>query len=782
MSVKPPGVEGPVGKTGPTGPVGPVGPVGLPGPRGPLGLRGPSGPIGPTGLKGDSGGPRGPKGDDGAAGVAGAAGAAGPKGDDGAAGVAGAAGAAGPKGDTGATGPAGSGQSGTITDATIYVSHGSRASDNNDGLSPGSAVTTIAKAITLLAGLPGCIQLLASGNNSFAAPASGLVLVASQELRGVGSNNASVIDGSTVTSGTAVLTLTGSRSAARDLHVTNVPAGKTGVRITWIYGIPSNENSRLDNIFVDSIGANGTAFGIGDDTDHDVSEVCLTACCSVGNGSTSVHMVVGNGATGNVLDISNLGGNAQAHQYGLIVNGGAIVSLGMNFQANSVDIWLKQPGVGNTSIRGGRSESASKFVLCDFGLQGYASAVVADYVAIAIKNTDGRGVDVGPAPIVFDNVTLAGSFCPQFFYQRLRADGEFVGHLDARSCTSDHPNPFTSPYSRAGRIVRSHGTRFIADAQFEVSVRRGTERWIRRINPTSSAYSFNPAWSNGADIQLALSPGAFTLAPGDAVGQRFSICFVQDGVGGWSYAWPSLCVFSGGSAPANVTTPRNRQRVEFEWNGRYWEQCGPIVSLLPPTLAANPIVETFAGGSQYNLGIPASGGPWPWEPFPGGGSLGSAAGVCRTNSLGWVGDGGPSDSGLFSIAGAVAVIETGIALSSVSATFVWQQYEGIITHALDDQNFVLVYLASTQIGIEGYNCGVSTSFGTHSTGVTLVPGTTHTLLVQWTATNFVVSVDGAVVWNVPLGSFAAKFGDLTKHGLYSSSRSATFSAFSVATP
>lgn len=164
-------------------------------------------------------------------------------------------------------------------------------------------------------------------------------------------------------SGDAVVTLSGSRSALENMWVIVLlkSSGGVGVRVTCT---GSNENSRLTNIFCGNQTQNAIAFGIGDDTTQDVSEVVMIGCDSVGiSAKGSVHMRVGNG-TGNVLDITNIGGNSQDNNYGVVMAGGALVSRGLNFQSSgTADIFLQQPGVGNISFDGGRSENAVRFLV-----------------------------------------------------------------------------------------------------------------------------------------------------------------------------------------------------------------------------------------------------------------------------------------------------------------------------------------------------------------------------------------------------------------------------------
>jgi hypothetical protein len=165
----------------------------------------------------------------------------------------------------------------------------------------------------------------------------------------------------------------------------------------WAFVKPavhSAQNVRVDNIFIDALKptdlGHTVGFGIGDDTSGDVSEVCLIGCRSNGNSHDSIHMLLGNGTTGNVCDISNFGGAAAGHQYGVMLNGGTLVSRGLNFgQSTEADINLHRTTVGSTSIVGGRSENSKRFLVSDFGALADALRV-ADYTVVALKNDDGR--------------------------------------------------------------------------------------------------------------------------------------------------------------------------------------------------------------------------------------------------------------------------------------------------------------------------------------------------------------------------------------------------------
>jgi len=674
-------------------------------------------------------------------------------------------------------------------------------SDSNNGLTIAKAFATIEKAISMLrsgtplTAVPGVVQLLAG---EFYAPPAGCTLEAGQAIYGVGAT-ASKINGRNVTGG-AVLTLSGSRSAARDLWVTNVPPSKVGVRVTHVSPdppIPSNENSRLDNIFVDSLGTDAIAFGIGDDTASDVSELCMTACCSVGNGKTSYHMQIGNGAVGNVLDISNFGGNSQAHKYGVVVNGGSLVSVGMCFQGSKeADIWIRSGSpIGAVSIRGGRSENSLRFVKSEIGLEAMSVVEIADYSVVQMQNVDGIAIQMTHSPTSISNVALAGANCPQFIdLAAHRTDGPYGSMVDVAKLATQHPYPFRSPWSRPGKIVRASGMRFIGlNSTFETLTNKTSTNFVRRYNviPQNSGkpYSLNPAFFDSVEIRLGANAGTFTLPPG-VPGQILSITFDQDGVGTRSYSWPGLCAFSGGRAPANVTTARNRQTGTFEWNGRYWEQRGAITNVLPPTIAANPVWDKFSSGEKFWLSKPSV-GAFNWEHIPGGGSVGIApppplplGGPCKCNSLGWIGDNG-ADTGFYG-QGAGAVIETGMTTTpdGIQAMFVWQATETVIAHYLDDQTFQAIWLyngfGTGRVGYEGYSRGavvVGTSY--RAAPVEFIPGSTHALRVKLTATGFEIWVDGGLKGTVAMGDDQPKFADLTKHGFVLSSRDAMCKDFSV---
>jgi hypothetical protein len=140
-----------------------------------------------------------------------------------------------------------------------------------------------------------------------------------------------VFDSESGATGDAVVTLSGSRSALENMwgRVSLKSSGGVGVRVTCT---GSNENSRLTNVFCENQTESAIAFGIGDKTSLDVAEVVMIGCDSVGNSALgSIHMQVGDGGTGNVLDITNIGGNSQDNNYGVVMAGGALVSRGLNF-------------------------------------------------------------------------------------------------------------------------------------------------------------------------------------------------------------------------------------------------------------------------------------------------------------------------------------------------------------------------------------------------------------------------------------------------------------------
>jgi hypothetical protein len=763
---------------------------------------------------------------------------------------------------------------GTVADAVYYVSKAPGAVDTNDGLSMGTAFATIAAALKALGTAPGVIQL---GPGLFQAPSYGIALLTRQALHGAGAQ-ATIILGDLVTApSAAVVSLTGSRSACRDLWITFVQPNNTGLRVTntypkWTPGTPygvgrlasnldplptpvwriyqcigagvsgatgpttqgsnildngvmwayvkpaafSAQNVRVDTIFIDklqqaTVGQHTIAFGIGDDTSGDVSEVCLIGCRSNGNTdaqpnaiATSIHMKLGNGASGNVLDISNFGGAAAGHKYGVMLNGAPLVSRGLNFgQSTEADINVHRTSVGTTSIVGGRSENSKRFIVSDFGAAAVAIRI-ADYTVVALRNHDGRGVQWLNAPLTLDNVALMGFECPQYVWiNRVGVDNDVQAVVSARNLATDHPHPFQSPWAHPGVTIHSESTRFIGDsANIVLSNRRKTEHWTRRkIITSANPYSLDPANFEAVDIRLCSNKtdaGPFTLKPG-VLGQRVSICFEQDGVGGRSYEWPTLCAFSG-AVPAKVMTPRNRQTCEFRWTGRFWEQHGTVTNVTPPTIPPIPFTsDNFSSVSPNWLNTTTPPGTYAWEHVPGGGSLGivgvPAPNHCKCQVLGWFGDKDSDvNNGFCFNAAAGAVIETGMTTTptGISATFTWHATEGIIANYLDDMTFVVFFLTATHLKVFPFSNAIPLGSMTFiqplgGPGTPLVPGSTHTLLVKITANGYAVTLDpGGAITIGGLPTFPINnpaelplVKDLTRHGIVAGSTSATFTKFSV---
>jgi hypothetical protein len=771
------------------------------------------------------------------------------------------------------------------TDEHIYyVSTNANASDSNDGLAPTAAFRTIDRALTALDTSPGIIQL---GVGQFDAPAYGIALFARQAIQGAGAQASRIIGLKAKTPLGAIVSLTGARSACRDLWITYVNPEMTGLRVTTIYplwtastdytvgrlvsnfspdpndpnldfqgiyrcvvagqsaasggptgkgldivdnqahwdfvqlAVSTAENVRVENVFVDALQPVPVlndpnhehptiAFGIGDNTSKDVSEVCLVACSSVGNGS-SIHMKVGNGTTGNVLDISNYGGGTSGHRYGVRLAGAPLISRGLNFgQSVDADIWLHQAAVGTTSIVGGRSENSNRFLWSELGAIGGAIRI-ADYTVVALTNTDGQGIKVRNSSITLDNVTLLGRadpktaiVIPQFVWVDRNVDYPAV--VSARNIASEHPHPFQSPWAHPGVIIKSDGTRFVGDQDLTLWKRRNVEHWRRRkiiTDTTEPPYSLDPADFEAVDIRLSVNAGSFTLRPG-IIGQRVSICFEQDGLGGHEYHWPALCAFSG-AAPAVVKNPRNRQTCEFRWTGRFWEQYGAVTMVTPPAIPANGVQDNFSSGNPCWLNTPSPavpGGP-AWEHVPGGGSLGIVGGKCVCPLLGWLGD-KDNDllNGFTGFMAAAAVIETGMTGTAttpvtVSATFTWYANEGVVVNYLDDMTFVIVFLTATQLRMYAFSNGVPLGSLTYiqplgpAAAVPLVPGSSHTLKVtiygvssptpgyDVTLDDGAITIGNKKIMHLKAGADFPLVGDLTKHGILAGSTSATFSQFSA---
>jgi hypothetical protein len=665
---------------------------------------------------------------------------------------------------------------------TIHVA--ADGDEQSDGSTPALAVRTPARASALLAGGMGAIQM---GAGPIDPGPNGIVLVEGQLLLGDGYGTQ--IDGTKVTQGGAVVSLTGSRSIAREFAVANVPAWKTGVRTTWVPGIASNENSRLENLFVDARGQYAVAYGVGDDTANDVSELEMRGCDSVGNNATSIHMLVGNGQTGNVADCRNFGGNSQCHAYAIVWNGGALTSEDLNRQYSQVaDYWFKQAPVGNAVARGGRSENSKRLAIYSFGGVNTAIAKIADTIAVQLSNTDGEAVQMSSGPLILDNVEIAGAICPQFVSLIGRtADGPTMVTLDATNVTSDHVHAFRTQWSRPGKVIRARGTRFVDRPSFSTLARHPESLNVRRANvKTSAAYTIDPATGefDHVEIRLGADAGVCTLTAGTA-GQRLRITIEQDGVGGRIPQWPPQCAFDGGVKPAPALAPHARQSIEFECDGEFWLQVGAVTTVVRPTAAPGPFVADFAQGSRFWL-------PAPWEHLAGGGSIGVSGGVAVCNSVGWVGD-NYTDARPFPLGGegAAAVVETGMALADVTATFVWQRQESLILRYRDDHNFIAIALANNASWQQPYlspsviSRGVAYNAGVAVwNGAMLTPGSTHTLGAKMTAAGLALFVDGVQrgnTFDLSRDEFR-RLGEGTRHGIILSDTGAKCSAFAVGIP
>lgn len=585
--------------------------------------------------------------------------------------------------------------------------------------------------------------------------------------------------------GTVCLAMTPGISGTVAPNVTAPGAADGSGGLTWdpLYagsGSSSNHDARLTSVHVGMYGA-GIAFGIGDNTTLDVASASLTDCHSTGVAG-STHCKIG-GGTGNAgLQTSIVGGWCSNHQRGIVVDGGSVHSFGHDFAYQSeADIRIVQSGGGSSSFVGGRSEgSAALFVDTSGAAIGYMCLRLADYTAFALSNTTGKAV-VASSPLVVENVCLMGAACAQFVVPApIDADGDYVPPLVVRGLTTQHPYPLGgSPWARPGKCLEAIGIRFLQDAAIELRTQHpGRVRRVRRLNvPASPVFALDPRFWDECEIRLSANASAPPLGAG-ALGQEIDLVIEQDGAGGYSYAWPTGIAWDGGSAPANVTTPHNRQRARLMWSGSAWEQVGSVTNTLPIPSAFAPYVESFTGGSSLWIG-PGR------ELVTGGGSLGQSGGAMTCNAVGWFGD-SENETGLFGAPATGYVVDChgdGTTPTGVSATFVWYANEGLILHYRDDQTFwILVYSASAGYWqMRGWVNGAPSAGGPHNIpGVSPpVAGSTHTALVQCTATGFVVSIDGSAPFSFALSTIEQARSLYTKHGVMLGDLRAACTALSV---
>ncbi|MCC6551809.1 MAG: hypothetical protein IT372_02150, partial [Polyangiaceae bacterium] len=448
-----------------------------------------------------------------------------------------------------------SGAGGLAVRDIYYISTARCASDSNCGRSWADAFATIERALAELGQSQGVVEV---GPGEYKAPSAGYTLHAEQTLRSAGMGTVR-IDAAGVGADTPVINVVGGRSHVRGfwmvrvhgigIHVTNTQTGST-------------QNVLIEDMLVGTTGSGAIAYGIGVRPragSSDVSEVLLLHCISNGN-ETTTHMKIGYGGTGNVLDVTNIGGNSQVNKYGIVIAGGSLVSTGLNFQKSAeADIVCEANAMGQIHISGGRSESAYRFLdHTRFAFQDYNGLLIENYTVFALQNTDGQAVITKHGPLRLNNVTLFGQHCPQYVAYVLEGvlpDGDYLRQTEIDGLASEHPYPIgASPYSRPGRIIEAKNVRFVGDVDFQARANRSPERQVRRKNVHENLpFKLDSRYAMEFVVGLESHAGTVTLTPG-VVGQIVGLTFEQNGLGGFSYTWPASCAFDAGSAPANVTT------------------------------------------------------------------------------------------------------------------------------------------------------------------------------------------------------------------------------------
>lgn len=669
-------------------------------------------------------------------------------------------------------------------DHVVYVSKGASASDANDGLTAYSAKATPQAAANALPGNfsgatgGGRIVILHgdyTGGLNITTPRTTV------EFIGEGAR----LSGSGMASGKAVLRIAASRCKVIGGWVHDVPANGYGVMVNVNATADpvgstvntSNENTNIIGTFVDSLGANAVAFGIGPDTTYDVSETTLIGCSSVGNGSTSVHMKLGGGGTGNVLDTTNVGGNSQGHKYGLWIAGGSITSTGMCFQSSAVaDIFLDKTPVGNIAIKGGRSENAFRFLLSSL-VQFALPIAIEDYYVANIQNTDGKGVLLNSeAPIAFQGITLTGATVPQQFFVR-QMQGSPASGVPAivhfTHCWSDHPRPFGPLTERPGylRTVVGGGQISTVDIQPAAGTSHNLRRDTVQRQTAAATYTFDAACASSFVVLLDRNCTAVTITH-PKMGQVVTLEYVQNGVGGWTYVWPTNVGFAGNAAPTASTTARDSDSVTMRWTGSFWREINRAVAVRPPAGVAVALTDNFTGVDDFRPLTATATGGGTWEHLLGvmGRASNKAAPVLVEQSLGDANQ---------NMAYTVAVVDRGVSTGTVQADVTYQAgYAGLVFNATDEKDFLLVVINATVMQtwcfINGDVDTVTTNAFAHTVGAT------YTLKVVVTATGFQIYENSVLKVNVADWTTDARYKKLRsgrKYGLVSSSLLNRFDAF-----
>lgn len=670
-------------------------------------------------------------------------------------------------------------------DHVVYVSKGASASDANDGLSAGSAKATPQAAADALPGNysgstgGGRIVILHgdyTGGLNITTPRTTV------EFIGEGAR----LVGTGLPSGSAVLRIAASRCKVHGGWITEVPANGVGVLVS-VNETPlppgstagtSNQNTELIGIFVDQLGTNAIAYGIGSDTNRDVSETAILGCSSVGNGATSTHIQLGNGAVGNVLDTSNVGGNSQNHRYGVIIAGGSLVSRGLNFQTSAeADVFITVTPVGPVSIEGGRSENAKRFV-SSTGVQFATPMAFKDYLVTNLSNTDGKGVLwQSEIPVVFEGVTLNGNTVPQQFFVR-QMQGTPGSAIPAivqyKNCWADHPRPFGPLTERPGylRVIEGGGQIATASIQPRAGVSANLRRDNVQVQTGAATFVFDAACASTFVVTLDRNCTGVTITH-PKVGQVVTLEYRQNGVGGWTYAWPTNVGFAGNAAPTASSTAGDSDAITMRWCGSYWREVARSLAVRPPAPAPVDVADSFAGADDFRpLEITETGQVWQHLLGVVGRAGNKAAPSLLETSLGFSNQDQPF---------AVAVVDAGRKTGGVEVAIEYQAGQaGLVFSATDDKNFLYVWFDGSVLRTTAWLNGSADTLTT--LGSPHVAGVTYTLKVIRTATGFRVYQDGVLVvaeldWTPDLRYKALKDG--TMYGLFSSSLVNRFDSFVV---
>lgn len=181
---------------------------------------------------------------------------------------------------------------------------------------------------------------------------------------------------------------------------------KASANVTYALNITAVRSTEQVHVSDVSVFGGVDGIAIGPDTDRDVAEITMSGVGA--RQASNAGFLLGNGTSGNVLDITCTGCTSSDNNYGVEMNGANISWFGGATSANKeADFYLRQTNTDPITIESVRSEKSARFWYTASHATSDGNVSIRDVYVASFTASDGNVIyHLASMPILIENSTF----------------------------------------------------------------------------------------------------------------------------------------------------------------------------------------------------------------------------------------------------------------------------------------------------------------------------------------------------------------------------------------